>query len=81
MAFTVLIHIANADPLVAEMDEMPKPNDTYIVCTNPRARDGKQLHYIDAEAVKFMFPWHRITFVEVYPSEEDRAEVEAFFRD
>ena len=81
MSFTVLIHIANADPIVAEMDSMPSATATHIVCTNPRARDGKIPHYIDPEAIRFIFPWHRITFVEAYPSEEDRAEVETFFRD
>ncbi|MFQ5575788.1 MAG: hypothetical protein ACE5G8_02240 [Anaerolineae bacterium] len=81
MSFTVLIHIANADPIVAEMEELPDTTATYIVCTNPRARDGKALHYIDQEAIRFIFPWHRITFIEAYPSEEDKAEVEVFFRD
>ncbi len=81
MAHTVLIHVTNSDPILAEMDEMPKPTDTHIVCTNARARDGKALHYIDQEAMRFLFPWHRVTFIEVYPSEEDRAEIETFFRD
>ncbi len=81
MSFTVLLHIANSDPIVAEMETMPDKTATHIICTNPRARDGKPLHYIDPEAVRFMFPWHRITFIEIYPSEEDRAEIETFFRD
>lgn len=81
MAFTVLLHIANADPILAEMDEMPVTGASHVVCTNARARDGKPLHYIDQEATRFLFPWHRITFIEVYPSEEERAEVETFFRD
>jgi hypothetical protein len=81
MAFTVILHIANADPILADMDEIPDPNASYVLCSNARARDGKQLHYIDAEAVRFMFPWHRISFIETLPSEEDRAEFETFFRD
>lgn len=81
MSFTVLIHIANTDPIIAEMDEMPDNDSTYVTCSNVRARDGKPLHYIDPDAVKFAFPWHRITFIEVFPSEEDHAEVETFFRD
>jgi len=81
MAFTALLHIANSDPILAEMDEMPDTSTTYVVCTNARARDGKALHYIDQEAVRFLFPWHRVTFIEIYPSDEDRAEVETFFRD
>lgn len=81
MAFTVLIHVANADAIMAEMDELPDPSATYILCTNPRGKDGKALHYIDETATRFMFPWDRITFLEAYPSDEDRAEIEVFFRD
>jgi hypothetical protein len=39
MAITVLIHIANADPVMAEVEELPSPNDQFVLCTNPRARD------------------------------------------
>jgi hypothetical protein len=81
MAITVLIHIANADPVMAEVEELPSPNDQFVLCTNPRARDGKPIHLFDPEAVRFIFPWHRITYIEAYPSEEDRTEVETFFRD
>jgi hypothetical protein len=81
MAQTVLIHITNEDPIMAEMDELPDPTSSYVVCTNPRRRDGKSLHYITAEAVSFIFPWNRITFIEIMPSDEAEAEVVEFFRE
>ncbi|HFB52397.1 MAG TPA: hypothetical protein ENJ48_01765 [Anaerolineae bacterium] len=81
MSFTVLIHIANADPIVADMEELPDTTSSYVTCSNVRARDGKPIHYIDQDAVKFIFPWHRITFIEIFPSDEDETEVETFFRD
>jgi len=81
MAITVLIHIANADPVMAEIEQLPSPTDNFILFTNPRARDGKPVHTFDAEARRFMIPWHRVNFVEAYPSEEDLTEVETFFRD
>lgn len=81
MAYTVLVHIANADPFIAEMEEMPDITASYVVLTNVRARDGKPLHYIDPDAVNFLFPWHRVTFMEIFPSEEDQTDVETFFRD
>jgi hypothetical protein len=81
MAITILIHITNADPVMAEVEELPKTSDQFILCTNPRARDGKPMHLFDPEAVRFIFPWHRISYIEAYPSEEDRTEVETFFRD
>ena len=81
MAHTVLIHLLNEDPVMAEMDGLPDPNSFYIICTNPRRRDGKSLHYITPEAVSFIFPWNRITFIEVMPSEEEVAEIVEPWRD
>ncbi len=81
MAFTVIIHLTGTDPFLAEMDTMPDPTSGFIVCTNPRARDGKNLIFIEPECTRFMFPWHRISFIETYPTDEDRAKVETFFRE
>ncbi|MGQ9628613.1 MAG: hypothetical protein ACUVV0_17135 [Anaerolineae bacterium] len=81
MAYTVLIHVSNEDPILAEMDDLPDPNSSYIVCTNPRRRDGKSLHYITPEAVSFIFPWNRITFIEIMPTEEERKEIVEWFRE
>ncbi len=81
MAITIIVHILNADPVVAEIDEMPDPSAAFLVCTNPRTRAGKNVSYIEREATRIIFPWHRISFVETMPSEEDQVEVETFFRD
>lgn len=81
MPHTVIVHITNADPFVAEIDEIPSPEDNFLHCSNPRARDGKTLHYVEEDAMSLIFPWHRISFVEIMPSEAEREEVEAFFRE
>jgi len=39
------------------------------------------LRYVEEDAMTLIFPWHRISFVEVMPSEAEREEVEAFFRE
>jgi hypothetical protein len=81
MPITVIVHVLNADPVLAEIDEMPGPTSNFITCTNPRARDGKSIVYIDAQATRVMFPWHRVSFVETLPGDEDQVEIESFFRD
>jgi hypothetical protein len=81
MAYTVMIHLVNEDPILAEMEELPGPSDRSITCTNLRRRDGKEIHYITPEAISFIFPWHRISFIEVLPGGMERAEVVKFFRD
>lgn len=73
MAITVIIHISNEDPIVAEIEELPTRTDSLIIVTNPRKRDGKDLHYIDADVTTVIWPWDRINFLEVLPSvEEDK---------
>jgi hypothetical protein len=81
MAITVIIHVFNADAVMAEIEEIPDPTANFLVCTNARARDGKNLIYIEREATRVIFPWHRISFVETMPIEEDQVLVESFFRD
>jgi hypothetical protein len=81
MAITVIVHVLNADAILAEIEELPNPTSNFVICTNPRARDGKPITYIEREATRVVFPWHRISFIETLPSEEDKVEVESFFRD
>ncbi len=80
MAYTVLIHLANEDPILAELDELPDPQHQTLIINNPRLRDGKDLHYVQPEVQTLIFPWTRITFIEVMPTDEEE-EVVSFIRD
>jgi hypothetical protein len=68
MAQTVIIHISNEDPIMGEVDELPKPTDTVITVHNPRRRDGKDLHYLASDVVTVIWPIHQLSFIEVLPS-------------
>ena len=80
MAYTVLIHLANEDPILADLDELPDPQHQTLIINNPRLRDGKDLHYVQPEVQTLIFPWTRITFIEVMPTDEEE-EVFSFIRD
>lgn len=80
MPYTLLIHLTNADPVVAEVEELPDPQDQIIAVNNPRARDGKDLHYVMPEVQTLIFPWNRISFIEVMPTEEEE-EIVGFIRE
>ncbi len=71
MTITVIVHIANEDPIIGEVEEMPTLSDTMIIIANPRKRDGKDLHYLDSDVTTVIWPWNRITFLEILPSEEE----------
>lgn len=78
---TVILHITNEDPILADMEELPDPKAVYFQCSNLRKRDGKPVTYIERGVKTVMFPWSRINFVEVMISSEERREVVDFFRE
>lgn len=68
MPYTVLIHLNNDDPVVGEIKELPSPTDMNITVQNPRKRDGKDLPYLQGEVTTVVWPWERISFMEILPS-------------
>jgi hypothetical protein len=71
MAFTVILHVAGESSIAGEVEELPKPTDNIIVVTNPRQKDGKDLHYIDANAIKVIWPIAKVSFIEILDSSEE----------
>jgi hypothetical protein len=71
MAYTVILHIAGETPVAGEIEELPKPADTIISVSNPRQRDGKDLHYLENNVVKVIWPLVRINLIEVLESTEE----------
>ncbi len=71
MPHLVILHIAGETPVSGEIEELPKPTDTILVVSNPRTRDGKDLHYIEANVSKVIFPISRLTLIEILQGEEE----------
>jgi hypothetical protein len=80
MAIEVILHLMNEDPVLAEMEDLPDPTQQSVLITNPRRRDGRPLHYVTEGARAFIFPWSRISFIEIMGGEEV-GEVIEFFRE
>ena len=80
MAKTIVLHLTGEDPVLADIDTEPQPSDSFIRVTNMRKRDGKPLPYLAGGVQAVLFPWHRVTFIEIMPSEEERSQVIDFFR-
>lgn len=78
---TVLVHVTNEDPFLAEVPELPGKSDTLIEFVNPRLRDGKALRYVTQGMSSLIFPLHRISFLEIMAGEEERAQLVEFFRE
>jgi hypothetical protein len=80
MAKTVVLHLAGEDPILADLDQDPQPSDNYIKVSNLRKRDGKDVTYLTAGVQSVIYPWHRVTFLEIMVSEEERGSVIDFYR-
>lgn len=70
---SIIVHMLNEDPIIAEVDDLPGPSDLILTIKNPRRRDGKDLPYLDGRVMTVIFPISRISFIEVLPSGEDEA--------
>lgn len=76
----ILLHLVGEDPVLGEIEELPSPTTTTILVRNPRKRDGKDLHYIDANVTSVIWPISRVNFIEVLPTGEEE-EVIGFVRE
>lgn len=80
MSISVILHIANEEPIIGEIDEMPTPSHTLLTINNPRKRDGKDLHFIAENVTTIIWPWEKINFLEIISSDEDE-EIIGFVRE
>ena len=65
MPHSIILHISGETSVAGEIEELPKPTDTFIIVLNPRQKDGKDLHYIDNNVTKVIWPLAHISFIEV----------------
>lgn len=73
MPYSVILHIAGEPSIAGEVEELPKPTDTLIVVSNPRLRDGKDLHYLEHNVVKVIWPIDKISLIEILESESEES--------
>ncbi len=71
MAYMLLVHLANEDPIIVETESLPSENATLVVGMHPRRRDNKEVHFILPDVTQVIFPISRISFIEVLPSGEE----------
>jgi hypothetical protein len=71
MAYSVILHIPGEPSILGEVEELPKPSDTLITVSNPRQRDGKDIHYLEHNVVKVIWPVDKLTLIEILESEQE----------
>jgi len=71
MPYSVIVHLPGEPSVIGEVDELPKPTDVILTLTNPRQKDGKDLHYLEHNVVKVIWPINRISLIEILESEDE----------
>jgi hypothetical protein len=80
MPYTLILHFANTEPVMGEVEEMPLLSDNLIALSNPRMRDGKDLANLSEQIVKMIYPVQNLTFIEVLAGKEEE-EIFGFVRE
>ncbi len=71
MAYSIILHLPGEASVVGEIEELPKNNDTIITVNHPRLRDGKDVHYIEPNVTKVIWPLNKVTLIEILEGEEE----------
>jgi len=71
MAISVILHISGEASILGEVDDLPKLTDTIVIVSNPRLRDGKDIHYLEQNVVKVIWPMTQISLIVILESEEE----------
>lgn len=77
---TLLVHIDNAEPVKVDVEVFPNTTDQVLIGKNPRDKADKELRWLEEGVTTVVFPWWRITFLELLPTEADAAEFPLPFR-
>ena len=71
MPHTIVLHISGEPSIVGEVEDLPKSNDTIITVNNPRLRDGKDIHYLEHNVVKVIWPLNQVNLIEILADEAE----------
>ncbi|MEW5989789.1 MAG: hypothetical protein AB1736_00390 [Chloroflexota bacterium] len=77
MIRNAVVHLLSEQPVTADLFEMPKPDDTVLICTNLRTLDGKRPVFIDQVESTFVLPYLHIRFIELRPERAEATDDEA----
>lgn len=78
---SILVHIADSEPIKLDVEELPGVADTCVIGKNPRERGDKELDWVDMGVTTVIIPWWRINYIQILPSGEDDHEFPLLFRD
>ena len=80
MPYTLLVHLANEEAVMGDVDDLPGVSDQWVKVMNPRRKDNKDLTSLASQVTTVLYPMWRINYIEVMPG-EDEEEITTFVRE
>jgi hypothetical protein len=81
MAIRAILHIAGEEAILCEIEAVPQPSDNFVTVYNPTRKDGKPIPTLDDNVSSVIYPWTKVTYVELFEERNQRENVVGFFRE
>ena len=81
MATKAILHVVGEESILCEIETMPQPTDNFVVIYNPTRKDGKAIPTLETSVTSVVFPWTRISYIELFEERSQRENVVGFFRE
>jgi hypothetical protein len=81
MAMKAILHITGEESILCEIETMPQPTDNFVVIFNPTRKDGKAIPTLETHVTSVLFPWTRVSYIEMFEERTQRESVVGFFRE
>jgi hypothetical protein len=81
MPMKAILHVPGEESILCEIESVPKPSDNFIVVFNPTRKDGKPIPMLEESATSVIFPWSRVSYIELFEERSTRENVVGFFRE
>lgn len=81
VATRAIVHIPGEESILCEIETMPQPTDNFVVIFNPTRKDGKPIPTLEDSTTSVIFPWTRVSYIELFDERSQRENVVGFFRE
>ena len=78
---TIILHVANSEPIKVDVEELPDVADTCVIGKNPRLRSDRELDWLDEGVTTIVVPMHRLNYIQIWPSPDEQLDFPLTYRD
>lgn len=72
MKYSIIIHLANGEPIEGDIDELPHPQALFVAVKNPHRRGNRELDWLDPRTNTLLVAFSHIVSIEVVVVRSDQ---------